>query len=54
MLVRTAVMALGSMKILGNNRKMFVVVRKELCDRKAETLVDVEEAARWWRYNLVR
>ena len=27
---------------------------KELCYGKAETLEDAEEAARWWRYNLVR
>jgi len=30
------------------------VVGKELCYGKAETLEDVEEAARWWRYNLVK
>jgi len=47
-------MALGSTKIRENNRRTFLVVRKELCDRKAETLVDAEEAARWWRYNFVR
>jgi hypothetical protein len=47
------VTALGSTKILRNNRRTFLVVRKELCDRKAETLVDMEEAARWWRYNFV-
>jgi hypothetical protein len=48
------VTALGSTMILGNSRRTFLVVRKELCDRKAETLVDAKEAARWWRYNLVR
>jgi len=47
-------MALGSTKIHWNNRRTFRVMGKELCDRKAETLVDVEEAVRWWRYNLVR
>jgi hypothetical protein len=30
------------------------VVSKELCYEKAETLEDAEEAARGWRYNLVR
>jgi hypothetical protein len=29
-------------------------VSKELCYGKAETLEDVGEAARGWRYNLVR
>ena len=38
-------------EILGNNRRK---VWKELYHGKAETLGDVEEAARWWRYNLVR
>jgi len=40
--------------IPGNNRRKIQVVRKELCYGKAETLEDAEEAARWWRYNLVR
>jgi len=40
--------------IPGNNRRKIRVVRMELCYGKAETLEDVEEAARWWRYNLVR
>jgi hypothetical protein len=30
------------------------VMWKVLCYRKAETLVDPEEAARWWQDNLVR
>jgi hypothetical protein len=30
------------------------VVSKELCYGKAETWKDAEEAARGWRYNLVR
>ena len=38
----------------GNNRRKLRVVWKELCYGKAETLEDAEEAARWWRYNLVR
>jgi len=38
----------------GNNRRTIRVVWKELCYGKAETLEDAEEAARWWRYNLVR
>jgi len=37
-------------RYLGN---MGLVV-KELCYGKAETLGDAEEAARWWRYYLVR
>jgi len=37
-----------------NNRRKIRVVRKELCYGKAEMLEDVEEAARWWRYNLGR
>jgi len=37
-----------------NNRRKIRVVRKELCYGKAEMLEDAEEAARWWRYNLVR
>jgi len=40
--------------ILGNNRRKIRVVWKELCYGKAETLEDAEEAARGWRYNLVR
>ena len=40
--------------IPGNNRRKIRVVRKELCYGKAEMLEDVEEAARWWRYNLGR
>jgi len=42
------------MVIPGNNRRKIRVVRKELCYGKTETLEDAEEAARWWRYNLVR
>jgi len=40
--------------IPGNDRRKIRVVRKELCYGKAETLEDVEKAARWWRYNLVK
>jgi hypothetical protein len=43
---------LESMKVFGNHRRMFLVVWKELCYGKAETLEDAEEAARWCRYNL--
>jgi len=42
------------MGILGNNSRKIQKARKELCYGKAETLEDAEEAARWWRYNLVR
>jgi hypothetical protein len=35
------------MEILGNNGREFLVVWKELCYRKAETLMDAEEVARW-------
>ena len=38
----------------GNNSRKVSTARKELCYGKAETLVDAEEAARWWRCNLVR
>jgi len=38
----------------GNNSRKVSTARKELCYGKAEMLVDAEEAARWWRYNLVR
>jgi hypothetical protein len=41
-------------KILRDNGGRFLVVSKELCYGKAETLEDAEEAARGWRYNLVR
>jgi len=30
------------------------VVSKELCYGRTETLEDAEEAARGWRYNIVR
>jgi len=41
------------MEIFRDNGGGFLVV-KELCYGKAETLEDAEEAARGWRYNLVR
>ena len=41
-------------EILRNNRRKIRKVWKELCYGKAETLKDAEEAARWWRDNLVR
>jgi hypothetical protein len=41
-------------RILRDNGGRFRVVLKELCYGKAETLEDAEEAARGWRYNLVR
>jgi hypothetical protein len=47
------VTALESTKVLRNNKRTFLVVWKEWCYGKAETLEDAEEAARWWRYNLV-
>jgi len=40
-------------KVLGKYRRKIWKVWKELCYGKAETLEDAEEAARWWRYNLV-
>jgi len=40
--------------IPGDNWRKIRVVWKELCYGKAERLEDAEEAARWWRYNLVR
>jgi len=49
-----AVTAQAGTVIPGNNRRKIRVVRKELCYGKAETLEDAEEAARWWRYNLVK
>jgi hypothetical protein len=45
--------ALESTKLLGNNERKLLVVSKKLCYGKAETLGDMEEAARWWQYNLV-
>ena len=47
-----SVTALGSGKILGYNGGRFLVVSKELCYGKAETLEDAEGAARWCWYNL--
>ena len=41
-------------EIRGNNSRKIQKEWKELCYGKAETLEDAEEAARWWRYNLVR
>ena len=40
-------------KVLGKYKRKIRRVWKELCYGKAETLEDAEEAARWWRYNLV-
>jgi len=40
-------------KVLGKYRRKIRKVWKELCYGKAEMLEDAEEAARWWRYNLV-
>jgi hypothetical protein len=47
------VMGQAGTEIFGNNGRETEVVRKELCYQKAETLEDAEEAAWWWRYNLV-
>jgi len=47
-------MALEYMAVLGNNGRKLRRVWKEMCYRKAETLGDAQEAARWWRYNFVR
>jgi hypothetical protein len=43
-----SVMELGVMEILGIKGGKGERVGKELCYRKAETLGDAEEAARWW------
>jgi hypothetical protein len=48
------VMAQKGTEILRDNGGRFLVVSKELCYGMAETLEDAEEAARGWRYNLVR
>ena len=45
---------LSRRRILRDNGRRFLVVSKELCYGKAETLEDAEEAARGWRYNLIR
>jgi hypothetical protein len=50
----TCVTAQAGTEILGDKGGGLLVVSKELCYRKTETLEDAEEAARWWRYNLVR
>jgi hypothetical protein len=42
-----------SMMVLVNDGRRFLMVIKELCYGKAETLGDGEQAARWWRSNLV-
>jgi len=47
-------MAQIGMRILREKRRVILVVSKELCYGKAETLEDAEEAARGWLYNLVR
>jgi len=49
----TTVTAQEGTKVLGKYRREIRKVWKELCHGKAETLEDAEEAARWWRYNLV-
>jgi hypothetical protein len=41
------------MKVLGKNGMISKKVSKKLCYRKAETLGDAEEPAKWWRYNLL-
>jgi hypothetical protein len=48
------VTAQAGTKILGYKKGRLLVVSEEWCYRKTETLEDAEEAARWWRYNLVR
>jgi hypothetical protein len=48
------VMVLEGTWLLGNAVANTARVWKELGSRKAETLVDVEEAASWWRNNLPR
>jgi len=50
----TSVTAQEGTEIPRNNRRKIRKVWKEWCNGKAETLEDAEEAARWWRYNLVR
>jgi len=48
------VTGLGSTEVLGNNAREIGTVWKELCYGKMEKLGDVEEAAGWWRDNLVQ
>ena len=48
------VTAQAGTKILGDKKGRLLVVSKELCYGKAETLEDAEEVVRRWRYNLVR
>jgi len=48
-----SVTAQEGMKVLRKYRRKIWKVWKELCYGNAETLEDAEEAARWWRYNLV-
>jgi hypothetical protein len=53
--IRTlTVTAQAGTKILGHNGGRFLVVSKELCYGKAETLEDAEEVARLWWYNSVQ
>jgi hypothetical protein len=40
-------------KVLGREWRRYERVRKELCHRMAETLVDMEEAARGWWHNVL-
>jgi hypothetical protein len=47
-------MVLESTEIPGKNGGYMKREPKKLCYGKAETLEDTEEAARWWRYNLLR
>jgi len=48
------VMALEYTEIHRNDERKLRRVWKELCYGMAVTLGNAQEAARWWRYNLVR
>jgi len=50
---KNSVTAQEGTKVLRKYRRKIRKVWKELCYGKTETLGDAEEAARWWRYNLV-
>jgi hypothetical protein len=52
--ITIVVTAQAGTEILGDKGGRLLVVSKEVCYRKTETLEDAEEAARWWRYNLVQ
>jgi hypothetical protein len=52
--MKVPVTAQIGMKMLRDNGGRFLVVSKELCYGRAETLEDAEKGARVWRYNFER